>query len=129
VKQPNSGNFRIAYVEPCTVSWDAQSRAASVWNLSVVGVYLVLPDAPSVGTPVSLLFKLPAEGRELRVAGRVAWINPPASHAMGARVLDLPPGCGVEFLDLSAQDRALIDACVAKTRKKKGKPKPGATAG
>lgn len=126
MKQPHSGHFRIAYVEPCTLTCDGQSRAASIWNLSVVGVYLVLADAPAVGTAVSLLFKLPGEGRELRVAGRVAWINPPAGHAMGARVLDLPPGCGVEFLDLSAQDRALIEQRVARTYRK-GELKPGAT--
>jgi Tfp pilus assembly protein PilZ len=124
VRQPHSGNFRLACVEPCTVAWDGRSHAASLWNLSVVGVYVVLGELPVLATPVSLAFTLPGESHEIRVAGRVAWLNPPAAHAMGARVLDLPPGCGVEFLDLTPEDRARIEERVGKTYKK-GLIKPG----
>lgn len=124
MRQPHSGNFRIACVEPCTVTWDGRSYAASLWNLSVVGVYVVVGELPALATPVSLVFKLPGEGREIRVAGRVAWVNPPASPSMGERVLDLPPGCGVEFLDLRPEDRARIEERVGKTYKK-GLIKPG----
>jgi len=114
-KQPQSGRWRILCQEPCDLQADETSYAGTLWNVSVAGAYVATTEP--VGDPgrrVILSFCLPGELTLIRVNARVAWVNPPASdrRARSRRAEDLPPGCGLEFLDLAQIERTRITARV-----------------
>jgi len=72
------------------------------------------PPQVEAGQQVMLSFCLPGELTVIRVNARVAWINPPAKKKKGAgeRAQNLPPGFGLEFLNLAQIDRTRITARV-----------------
>lgn len=69
-------------------------------NLSSGGVFIETKDVLPAETPLFLEFTLPESGRTIRCKGRVAWVNNPE------KILSpqLPPGMGVQFLDLGLQE-------------------------
>lgn len=83
----------------------AGPRAGRVMNLSAKGVFLGTRETASIGSPVALTASLPVgEGpRTLRVAARVRWIN--GRSAFSTKV---PPGMGLEFLDLDRAAERLV---------------------
>jgi hypothetical protein len=107
---------RIALCERCefVVAAAGDPREGIAWNLSVVGVYLVLQsDIPPVGTAVSVSVWLPGDALPLRAETQVVWCNPPSSvKGCGANALRFPPGCGLKFVEISAADLARIQARV-----------------
>jgi len=117
MEQPASGHHRIACGEACEVSIGPLHRQGMIWNLSVVGVYLVLaPPLPAPGETVSLSFRLPGDAAPLSCRGRVRWHNPPSIfQGCGQTKLALPPGCGIEFTVLDAADAERIQARVRAT--------------
>ena len=74
-------------------------------NISRLGMFVKLEDAPKPGLQVLLQFLLPAIPRLFEVRARVVWAARP-EH--GAAV----PGMGAEFLDLDEAGSAAIDAAV-----------------
>jgi PilZ domain-containing protein len=110
LEQPASGYHRIACGEPCAVACGGQRRQGLVWNLSVVGVYLVLePPLPAPGDALLLSFTLPGDAAEVACQARVRWHNPPSIFKGCGRVkMALPPGCGVEFTVLDSRDALRI---------------------
>src|SRR5262249_60604131 len=59
VEQPESGHHRIACGESCKVTRDGRTREGMIWNLSVLGVYLVMEaPLPTLGETVMLTFNL-----------------------------------------------------------------------
>src|SRR6476646_9080842 len=78
LEQPASGHHRIACGEACDVAVGGLRRQGMIWNLSVVGVYLVLPAPPAPGETVVLTFALPGDPAPITCQGRVRWINPPS---------------------------------------------------
>ncbi len=112
-KLPKSGFLRIASVEACDVEYRAGCRAATTWNVSVLGAYVVIHPVPDVNEHLRLSFRLPEDPHPIRAVGRVAWQNPPSPvKGVGVRAADLPPGCGVEFLAIDPEDRRRIEARV-----------------
>ena len=110
---PRSGAVRIACVEACELETRAGKRTAMLWNVSVLGVYLVIDPLPEIGETLRVTFHLPQDPEPVRVAGRVAWLNPPTrTRGLASKAIDLPSGCGVEFIDLSAADRERIESRV-----------------
>jgi uncharacterized protein (TIGR02266 family) len=69
-------------------------------NLSTGGVFIESSDVLPVETPLSLEFSLPEGQKTIRCRGLVAWVNT-ADRPVSSR---LPPGMGVQFLDLSLDD-------------------------
>lgn len=69
-------------------------------NISTGGVFLETEKPLPAGSPLSLEFRLPNRSESIISKARVAWINHPD------RVIkkQLPPGMGVQFLDLSLTD-------------------------
>jgi hypothetical protein len=122
LEQPASGYHRIACGESCEVSAGDQRREGLIWNLSVVGVYLVLsPPLPTAGEMLLMTFTLPGDARPITCQGRVRWQNAPSIFKGCGRVkLALPPGCGIEFTVLDAGDaeriKARVHATVASAR-------------
>jgi len=117
LEQPASGYHRIATGEACEVVLGEARRQGMLWNLSVVGVYLVLaPPLPARGATVILTFTLPGDPAPLTCQGRICWHNPPSIFkGCGRTKMALPPGCGVEFTVLDSRDALRIAARVRAT--------------
>lgn len=126
MNQPHSGHYRLACNEPCEVDTAAGKRSAVVWNVSVLGVYVVLAaPTPERGQPVAVSFTLPGDPAPIRARARVAWRNLPASKpTIGGKAMSLPPGIGLEFVELPAADRKRIQARVDATFGKTGESRP-----
>ena len=123
---PHSGFVRIACSEPSEIADGAGRRQAVVWNVSVLGVYVVVDPIPPEGEQVRLTFRLPDDPTPIETDGRVAWVNPPSRvKGVATKVVDLPPGCGIEFLALADSDRARIEERVRATGVPPSTPSPG----
>jgi hypothetical protein len=116
--QPTSGFRRIACTEPCQIGGEESGRPGTVWNVSVLGLYVVMEEPlPAVGDILSIRFCLPQDPRPIRSSARVAWQNPASIFkGLGAAAVGLPPGCGWAFVEMSAEDRERIDSRVRATR-------------
>lgn len=116
LNQPHSGFWRIACCEPCDLHATHGSQEAVIWNLSVVGAYLVLRNPRPEGELLSLSFTLPDEDRPIEAQARVVWQNRPSVWSgCGERSVMLPPGCGIEFTRLEEADARRIEARVRNT--------------
>lgn len=87
---------------------DGRTGTAFLVNVSVVGAYLALDEAPPLGAPLSVAFTVPGNSREIEAPSAVVWLNPRQQHP----VHSLPPGVGVKFQQLSEADRARIETFV-----------------
>lgn len=106
---------RIACIEPCFIAGEPKLRATT-WNVSVRGVFLVVDPVPEPGTHLRISFSLPNESEPIGAEVKVVWLNPPSPvKGNGSRVLKVPPGCGLEFVDIDEQDMERIQAHVAST--------------
>jgi uncharacterized protein (TIGR02266 family) len=69
-------------------------------NMSTGGVFIESSMILSEDTELTVKFKLPVSGNIITARARVAWINDPLFLKKGS----LPPGMGLQFLDLSMED-------------------------
>lgn len=69
-------------------------------NLSMGGIYVETAHGLALGERITLLFSLPGQERSIRCRARVAWLN----RAGNLKKPDLPPGFGVEFVDMALAD-------------------------
>jgi uncharacterized protein (TIGR02266 family) len=79
-------------------------------NLSTGGVFIETSHSFALDEQLIVSFVLPERIEELRCNARVAWVNVP-EHLLKPL---LPPGIGVQFLDLSGSERGEILAFVKK---------------
>lgn len=79
-------------------------------NLSSGGIFIETHDILPVDTPLALEFTLPGSPRTIRCKGRVAWVNIPGDE-LSPR---LPPGMGIQFVDLSLTEMHAIKDFVQK---------------
>ena len=87
-----------------------------MWNVSVVGAFVVVESTLNDGDELSLSFSLPGDERPIDVRARVAWQNRKSVFSgCGDRAVALPPGCGVQFTKIDPGDAQRIDARVRKT--------------
>lgn len=77
-------------------------------NVSTGGVYIETALPFAAGDPLRTSFLLPERGSPITCSSRVAWVN----TAERPTIPSLPPGIGVQFLDLDDEDRAAILAFV-----------------
>jgi hypothetical protein len=114
--QPFSGFYRIACNVPCRLEAGGAAREGVVWNVSTLGVYLVLsPPLPDVGETVGLRFQLPDDDVEIAAQAKVVWQNAPFAPGSGKKAPSLPPGCGLQFAVIDAAALLRIDARVQAT--------------
>jgi len=77
-------------------------------NLSRGGIFLATRNPLPIGTQIHLRFTLPApENRTIKVTGQVAWVN---EYKPGK--VNLNPGMGIEFVNLSEKDNEAITRLV-----------------
>jgi len=77
-------------------------------NVSRGGIFLSTRNPLPIGTAIHLRFSLPPpESRDIKVNGKVAWIN---EYKPGK--VNLNPGMGVEFVNLSERDNEAITGLV-----------------
>lgn len=76
---------------------------AYITDISAMGIFIRTNAPEPPGTRLNLRFTPPG-GPELNLEGRVMWVNPfrPGSYD------NINPGMGVQFIDLSAQQREQI---------------------
>jgi len=77
-------------------------------NINEGGLYVETDSPPQLGSSVALQFKIPGGDEPIQVMGRVVRIS--EGEAGG------PPGMGIEFDDLNAQSRELINELVRNLR-------------
>lgn len=91
---------------------EAVTRTA---NISLGGMFVLLPQPRPVGTAFELEFKLPEQPAPVRGRGRVVWIREEAAEG-------LPTGMGVRFLELTPGSRELIFQVVERRVRDGGSP-------
>jgi type IV pilus assembly protein PilZ len=76
---------------------------AYITDISAMGIFIRTNAPEPPGTRLNLRFQ-PQGGPQLNLEGRVMWVNPyrPGSYD------NINPGMGVQFVDLSAQQREQI---------------------
>jgi len=73
-------------------------------DLSTGGLFLKTNFQFKVGADLSLIFSLPGLDKAISCKARVAWTNP----EYDPRKPELPPGVGVQFVDMSLEDMKSI---------------------
>lgn len=123
-RQPHSGFTRIPYVQSCEISSADGSRSGLLCNLSLLGAFLHAEPLLPAGTPVRLRFTLPDDEETIDTPAAVTWINDAEPSDASA----LPPGFGVRFTALSAQElrriASLVQSFQAEPRPLPGRPEP-----
>ncbi len=74
-------------------------------NLNAGGLFLASPEPVPVGTELFVEFSLSEEEQVVRCQARVAWVN----DATNPQKRDLPVGMGLEFVDISNDERAMVE--------------------
>ncbi len=77
-------------------------------NINEGGLFVETDNAPEIGTPVELQFKIPGSVDPIQVTGFVVRITEGDAETA--------PGMGIEFEDLDAQARQHINELVRKLR-------------
>jgi hypothetical protein len=108
LREPYSGAARIPYVQRCRLQGPMGEREGLICDLSVRGVYVALEPIPALQESFTLSFELMTDELPLVVPSVVTWRN----AGQGQKVMDLPPGCGLQFVALEARDRDRIDRLV-----------------
>ena len=110
------GSERIALCERCQfeIAGSGDHREGIIWNVSVVGLYLVVQgDIPPMDAVVVVSLWLPGDPRPVHAETKVVWCNPPSPvSGCGAHALRYPPGCGLRFVNIRSADLARIQSRV-----------------
>jgi hypothetical protein len=103
---PERTSYRIACSEPCELDAPNANRQGTVWNVSTRGAYVALESPlPSVGDTMRISFELAGESKPVSCYARVVWHNPASIFkGCGSVAARLPPGCGLQFLNLDPTD-------------------------
>ncbi|MBI3086381.1 MAG: TIGR02266 family protein, partial [candidate division NC10 bacterium] len=78
-------------------------RGGHCFDLSARGIFLRTSEVFPVGEDLLLRFKLPGVAHPFRTAGRVVWSSPTDTPK------GLPAGMGIQFLDLSEEERGTLE--------------------
>jgi len=88
---------RVPLALAVTARWGTQTRITTCFNLSLGGMFVVLPDRepPAEGKQIDLKFWIPGRDDVIKLAATVVWTN----KADGEFERTHPPGFGVEFVN------------------------------
>jgi Tfp pilus assembly protein PilZ len=99
------GRLRIPFVQRAQLAHGAGREELFLVDLGVAGAFAERERPLPVGEKVTLSFPLPGNDRPIRLVCRVAWWHPPGGRLVSK---SLPAGVGLEFVEVSAQDRARL---------------------
>jgi PilZ domain-containing protein len=103
------GMLRVPFIRRCALAFDDGSSASTfIVNINVLGAYVARDQMPGLNQAVTLTLATPGKDVQLVLRGIVTWLNPRQQHP----VHSLPPGFGVKFEALSADDRRCIEGVV-----------------
>ena len=109
VKAPRSGLPRIPFVQRCRLRDVDGEHDGLICDLSPAGVFVRMEPVLPKGALLGVSFRLfPSDEEPVRATAEVVWQNDPDAPS----VADLPPGCGLRFLDLPEADSHRIDVLV-----------------
>jgi len=108
INQPYTGFIRVPYEPPCRLVGAQGTCEGRLCNISVKGLYVTVLPIPSLGEVYEVYFSLPEDENPVRTRVQVAWRNTERDR----KILRLPLGCGLQFLDLSPSDYERISAFV-----------------
>ena len=101
--------LRVPFVRRCDLTFDdGVAATAFLVNINVRGVYVAHDEMPRLGQDVRVRFTLPDSEHEMSLEGSVVWLNPRQQHP----VHSLPPGFGVQFRNVSAEDVRSIEKVI-----------------
>jgi len=83
--------------------------ANRVTNLSRGGLFIRSPQPLPLHAEVELALTLPGGGPRIQATGRVIW-----NHDVAKGSTRIVPGSGIKFTDMSPQDRARLEDCIAR---------------
>jgi hypothetical protein len=97
--------IRIPFVQRATLTRRSESEDVFVIDVGLAGVFVEHPEALPVGEAVVIRFPLPGNEIPLVARCRVAW-----RHQGDSRLVSkaLPPGIGLEFVELPEKDQTRI---------------------
>ena len=78
-------------------------------DISEGGVFVATHTPPPVGAAVELSLVLPGSAEEFAIVGRVCWVRDLDAACEGC-----PPGCGIEWVQISPAAVALIQRFVSR---------------
>lgn len=94
--------LRIPFVQRATLAHGGGGEELFLVDLGVAGTFAERAQPLPVGERVTLSFPLPGNENPIRAVCRVAWWHPPGGRMVSK---SLPAGVGLEFLEISEQDR------------------------
>jgi Tfp pilus assembly protein PilZ len=105
---PRSGKARIPFVAPCAITIDSRTYSGTICNLSTLGLFVALDEAPVVGERGRVRFGVAGLADSMEVDAVVAWVNERETRKMVA----LPPGCGLRFDRMTLIDEVVLHTVV-----------------
>jgi len=96
---------RIPFVQKASLTHKGVTQEAFTIDVGLTGVYVERAEPLAIGEPVLVSFGMPGYETPLTARCRVAWWHP------GDRPLatkSLPPGIGLQFVELSDSDRKRV---------------------
>lgn len=96
---------RISFIQRATLTHGGRAEQVFLMDLGVRGVFVERGERLAVGERVEVRFRLPGNDIPVVAHCRVAWWHAPDQPLVSKR---LPPGLGLEFLDVSPRDRRRI---------------------
>ncbi|MDD2319626.1 MAG: response regulator [Geobacteraceae bacterium] len=84
-------------------------------DLGSRGMFVEIRNVLPVDTILSIRFHLPDIQTPIETSARVAWLNPPLDPAKPS----LPPGMGLEFVDLDPEQAAIITGFIIEGNRRK----------
>lgn len=97
--------LRIPFVQRATFTHKGKSEDVFIIDLGLLGVFAERRETLPVGEAVVLRFPLPGNEIPIVARCRVAWCHDAAQRLASKQ---LPPGLGLEFVELTDKDRARI---------------------
>jgi hypothetical protein len=101
--------LRVPFIRRCELRFDeGPPESAFIINVNVLGAYIARDAMPGLGDLVTVTVRVPGKDADMALRGAVTWLNARQQHP----VHSLPPGFGLKFLALGAEDRRCIEAVV-----------------
>lgn len=105
--EPLLRQSRISHIRRARLEVAGHGEDALIIDLGLNGAFIERVEALPVGSPARLTFLLPGNELAIEADCRVAWSHG-ASEPLRSK--QLPPGLGLEFTRLGADDRRRLEA-------------------